>query len=82
LHLEIIADRLKREHKVEVTTGAPQVSYRETIFGDEVEAESKFVRQSGGRGQYGHVVLKMSPWKDENTEGEKKNLNFVDEITG
>lgn len=74
-----MADRLKREHKVEVITGAPQVSYRETIMGDEVEAESKFVRQSGGRGQYGHVVLKMSPWKDP--EG-LKNLNFVDEITG
>ncbi len=79
LHLEILADRLKREHKVEVITGAPQVSYRETIMGDEVEAESKFVRQSGGRGQYGHVVLKMSPWKDPDG---LKNLNFVDEITG
>jgi elongation factor G len=79
LHLEIIVDRLKREHKVEVQTGAPQVSYRETIFGDEVEAESKFVRQSGGRGQYGHVVLKMSNWVDPDG---LKNLNFVDEITG
>ena len=48
-------------------------------MGDEVEAESKFVRQSGGRGQYGHVVLKMSPWKDPDG---LKNLNFVDEITG
>lgn len=88
LHLEILADRLKREHKVEVVTGAPQVSYRETIMGDEVEAESKFIRQSGGRGQYGHVVLKMSPWKDEELDenGEKKkdkkNFNFIDEITG
>lgn len=88
LHLEILADRLKREHKVEVVTGAPQVSYRETVFGDEIEAEAKFVRQSGGRGQYGHVVLKMSSWKDEELDEngekkkEKKNFNFVDEITG
>lgn len=82
-----MADRLKREHKVEVVTGAPQVSYRETIMGDEVDAESKFIRQSGGRGQYGHVVLKMSPWEDsavdENGDKkEKKNFNFIDEITG
>jgi len=80
LHLEIIVDRLKREHKVEVVTGAPQVSYRETIKGAEVEAEHKFIKQSGGRGQYGHVVLKMSPWQDESEE--KKNFNFIDEITG
>ena len=86
--MEILADRLKREHKVEVVTGAPQVSYRETILGEEVDAESKFIRQSGGRGQYGHVVMKMGPWHDEELDEngekkkEKKNFNFVDEITG
>ncbi len=60
LHLEIIADRLKREFKVEATTGAPQVSYRESING-EARADTKFVRQSGGRGQYGHVILQLTP---------------------
>jgi elongation factor G len=55
LHLEIIVDRLKREHKVEVTTGKPQVSYREAI-NMKAEGEGKHVKQSGGRGQYGHVV--------------------------
>ncbi|MBT5808076.1 elongation factor G [Candidatus Uhrbacteria bacterium] len=58
LHLDIIVDRLKREFNVECNVGQPQVSYRETIKGDS-EAEGKFVRQSGGRGQYGHVNLKM-----------------------
>jgi elongation factor G len=60
LHLEIIVDRMMREFKVEAEVGAPQVSYRETIK-KPVEAEGKFVRQSGGRGQYGHVVFKLTP---------------------
>lgn len=60
LHLEIIVDRLKREFKVEANVGAPQVAYRETITA-ETKAEGKFVRQSGGRGQYGHVYLELSP---------------------
>jgi elongation factor G len=60
LHLDIIVDRLKREFKVEANVGAPQVAYRETIKG-EVEAEGKFVRQSGGRGQYGHVWVRLTP---------------------
>jgi len=60
LHLEIIVDRLKREFKVEANVGAPQVAYRETIR-KSVEQEGKFVRQSGGRGQYGHVWLRMEP---------------------
>ncbi len=60
LHLEIIADRLKREFKVEVVTGAPQVAYRESLNGP-ATADSKFVRQSGGRGQYGHVILSVTP---------------------
>ena len=58
LHLEIIVDRLKREHKVEVNTGAPQVSYRETITGT-AEGEGTFKRQTGGRGQFGHVLLRL-----------------------
>jgi len=60
LHLEIIVDRMKREFNVEANVGNPQVAYRETIKSD-VEHESKFVRQSGGRGQYGHVYLKLEP---------------------
>ena len=60
LHLDIIIDRMKREFKVEANVGAPQVAYRETIR-KTVEAEGKFVRQSGGRGQYGHVWLKLEP---------------------
>jgi len=60
LHLDIIVDRMKREFKVEANVGAPQVAYRETIR-KTVEAEGKFVRQSGGRGQYGHVWLRLSP---------------------
>ncbi|HYQ91402.1 MAG TPA: elongation factor G [Candidatus Competibacteraceae bacterium] len=60
LHLEIIVDRLKREFKVEANVGAPQVAYRETIR-QPVEQEGKFVRQSGGRGQYGHVWLRLEP---------------------
>ena len=60
LHLEIIADRLRREFKVEATTGAPQVSYRESINGP-ARSDTKFVRQSGGRGQYGHVIIELTP---------------------
>lgn len=60
LHLEIIVDRLKREFKVEVDTGKPQVAYRESIK-KKVEVENKYIRQSGGRGQYGHVVITMEP---------------------
>jgi elongation factor G len=60
LHLEIIVDRLKREFKVEANVGAPQVAYRETIL-ESTKAEGKFVRQSGGRGQYGHVWVEITP---------------------
>ncbi len=60
LHLEVLIDRMKREFKVEANIGAPQVAYRETIRGS-VEAEGKFVRQSGGRGQYGHCWLRLEP---------------------
>jgi elongation factor G len=60
LHLDIIVDRLRREFKVEANIGKPQVAYRETIR-KKVEAEGKFVRQSGGRGQYGHVKIRLEP---------------------
>ncbi len=75
LHLEIIVDRMKREFKVEANTGKPQVAYRETIR-SAVDQEGKFVRQSGGRGQYGHVWLKIEP----NEEG--KGFEFVNAIVG
>jgi elongation factor G len=75
LHLEIIVDRMKREFKVEANVGKPQVAYRETIRG-KVESEGKFVRQSGGRGQYGHVWLKLEP-----NEPGKGNV-FVNGIVG
>jgi elongation factor G len=60
LHLEIVVDRLKREHKVEVVVGEPRVAYKETIRG-KVESEGKYIKQSGGRGQYGHVWLRIEP---------------------
>ena len=75
LHLDIIVDRMKREFKVEANVGKPQVAYRETIRGS-VEQEGKFVRQSGGRGQYGHVWLKIEP------QQEGKGYEFVNGIVG
>lgn len=75
LHLDIIVDRMKREFKVEANVGAPQVAYRETIR-KMAECEGKFVRQSGGRGQYGHVWVKFEP----NEKG--KGFTFVDAIVG
>jgi elongation factor G len=75
LHLEIIVDRLLREYKVEANVGKPQVSYRETVK-REARGEGKFIRQSGGKGQYGHVVLIVSP-KDPGT-----GFEFVDETVG
>ena len=74
LHLDIIVDRLKREFKVEANVGAPQVAYRETIK-QIAECEGKYIRQSGGRGQYGHVWLKLEP-------NEGKGYEFVDAIVG
>jgi len=76
LHLEIIVDRMKREFGVEANVGKPQVAYRETIRKVVEDAEGKFVRQSGGKGQYGHVVLKVEP----NEPG--KGFEFVDAIKG
>lgn len=75
LHLDIIVDRMKREFSVEANIGAPQVAYRETIRKG-VEAEGKFVKQSGGRGQYGHVWIRLEPTE----EGEEYTFN--EEITG
>jgi len=75
LHLEIIVDRMKREFKVEANVGKPQVAYRETIRGT-VESEGKFVRQTGGRGQYGHVWLKLEP------NGPGKGNEFVNGVVG
>ena len=75
LHLEIIIDRLKREHGVEANTGAPQVAYRETIRGT-AEAQGKHIKQSGGRGQYGDVWIKFEP----NEPG--KGFEFIDQIKG
>ena len=76
LHLEIIVDRMKREFNVEANVGKPQVAYRETIRKTIEDSEGKFVRQSGGKGQYGHVVLKIEP----NEAG--KGIEFVDAIKG
>jgi len=75
LHLDIIIDRMKREFKVEANVGKPQVSYRETIR-QEAEAEGKYIKQSGGRGQYGHCWIRVMP------QEEGKGNEFVDEIKG
>jgi len=75
LHLEILVDRMKREFGVEASVGKPQVAYRETIRKPVAEVEGKFVKQSGGRGQYGHVVLKVEP-------NPGKGFEFVDAIKG
>src|SRR6185503_14627969 len=75
LHLEILVDRMKREFKVEANVGKPQVAYKET-FKKIAEAEHKFIRQSGGRGQYGHVYLRVEPLE------QGKGYEFLDEIVG
>ena len=77
LHLDIIVDRMRREFSVEANIGKPQVAYRERIT-TTTEIEGKFVRQSGGRGQYGHVWVKFEPAEDTSAEG----LEFVNEIVG
>ena len=76
LHLEILVDRMRREFNVEATVGKPQVAYRETIRKTCEEMEGKFVKQSGGRGQYGHVVIKLEPQEPG------KGFEFVDAIKG
>ena len=77
LHLEVLVDRMKREFNVEANVGKPQVAYRETIRKTVEDVEGKFVKQSGGRGQYGHVVLKLEPLEPGGT-----NYEFVDAIKG
>ncbi|WP_288158698.1 elongation factor G [Faecalibaculum rodentium] len=74
LHLDIIVDRLRREFKVEANVGKPQVAYRETIH-DTAECEGKYIRQSGGKGQYGHVWIRFEP-------NEGKGFEFVDAVVG
>ena len=76
LHLDVLVDRMRREFSVEANIGKPQVAYRETIK-QQVESEGKFVRQSGGRGQYGHVFLKMEP-----LQGSEENYEFENKIVG
>ncbi|CAB3728569.1 elongation factor G [Trinickia soli] len=76
LHLEILVDRMKREFGVEATVGKPQVAYRETVRTAAEDVEGKFVKQSGGRGQYGHVVIKLEP------QPPGKGYEFVDAIKG
>ncbi len=76
LHLEIIVDRMKREFGVEANVGAPQVAYRETVRKSVDKVEGKFIKQTGGRGQYGHVVLKVEP------QAPGKGFEFVDAIKG
>ncbi|HQG78751.1 MAG TPA: elongation factor G [bacterium] len=75
LHLDIVVDRMRREFNLEINTGKPQVAYRETIR-NSVEKEGKYIRQSGGRGQYGHVVIKLEPL------GRGEGIKFVDKIVG
>lgn len=75
LHLDILVDRLKREFKVETNSGKPQVAYRETIKGICDRAEGKYIKQSGGKGQYGHVIIKLEP-------NPNKGFEFVDKIVG
>ena len=76
LHLEIIVDRMKREFGVEANVGKPQVAYRETIRKTVTDVEGKFIRQSGGKGQYGHVVLRVEPQEPG------KGFEFVDATKG
>ena len=75
LHLEILVDRMKREFGVEATVGKPQVAYRETVRTTASDVEGKFVKQSGGRGQYGHAVITLEP-------NPGKGYEFLDEIKG
>ncbi|PAJ73498.1 elongation factor G [Pseudoalteromonas sp. NBT06-2] len=81
LHLDIIVDRMQREFSVECNVGKPQVSYRESIR-KTVEVEGKFIRQSGGRGQYGHVWLRLEPLEIDVNDDDAPNYVFVNEIVG
>jgi elongation factor G len=81
LHLEILVDRMKREFNVEAEVGAPQVAYRETIR-NSVQQEYKYAKQSGGKGQYGHVYLKIEPMTLEEAKENEKGFEFINEIKG
>lgn len=85
LHLDIIVDRMRREFKVEANVGAPQVAYRETIKAPAKDVEHKYSKQTGGRGQFGHVIISFEPYKeaDADDEGGIKKVNkFVNKIVG
>ncbi|MDG6614219.1 elongation factor G, partial [Staphylococcus aureus] len=78
LHLDVLVDRMRREFKVEANVGKPQVAYRETIREEITDVEGKHAKQSGGRGQYGHVVIDLSPLPS----GGEENYVFVNDIVG
>ncbi|MDD3302595.1 MAG: elongation factor G [Candidatus Gracilibacteria bacterium] len=84
LHLDIIVDRMKREFKVECSVGAPQVAYRETIKNPVKDVEHKYSKQTGGRGQFGHVIISFEPYKEADVDdnGVKKINKFVNKIVG
>ncbi|KJV34276.1 elongation factor G [Luteibacter yeojuensis] len=88
LHLDILVDRMKREFNVEANVGKPQVAYRETIQGSDVKSDYKHAKQSGGKGQYGHVVIELSPITDADRADEKlaagikDDFLFINDITG
>ena len=84
LHLDIIVDRMRREFNVEANVGKPQVAYRETIRKSDVKSDYKYAKQSGGKGQYGHVVIEMSPMTevDRQSPDVKDDFLFINEITG
>ena len=83
LHLDIIVDRMRREFSVECNVGAPQVAYRETIKAAAIDVEHKYSKQTGGRGQYGHVVITFEPYKEADEDEEEKQINkFVSKISG
>ncbi|KZC43759.1 elongation factor G, partial [Rhodanobacter sp. FW510-R12] len=84
LHLDIIVDRMRREFNVEANVGKPQVAYRETIRKSDVKSDYKHAKQSGGKGQYGHVVIELSPMTEEDRKSPdvKNDFLFINDITG
>jgi elongation factor G len=84
LHLDILVDRMKREFNVEANVGKPQVAYRETIRASDVKSDYKHAKQSGGKGQYGHVVIEMSPMTEADRADPhvKDDFLFINDITG
>jgi len=84
LHLDILVDRMKREFNVEANVGKPQVAYRETIRASDVKSDYKHAKQSGGKGQYGHVVIELSPMTEEERKSPdvKNDFLFINDITG